>query len=64
MQLRFSIHHNKCINKINLLVYGTKYSRMVQVKFVEDSLITISLQIFSRLFSTNFTWFTLENFSP
>ena len=37
MQLKFSTYHNKCINKINLLVYGTKYSRIGRVKFVEDS---------------------------
>ena len=54
-------------------MYGTKYSRMDQVKFVEDSLYkiskdivcfkqTIPFQISQRLSSTNFTWFILEYF--
>ena len=45
--------------KKNLLVNGTKYSRMDQIKcdLVEDNLIKqiISLQIFWRLSSTNLT---------
>ena len=45
--------------------YETKYSRMDQVKSVEDSLKkTIILQIFSRLSSTNLTCPILEYFAP
>ena len=54
--------------------YWSRYSRMDLVKFVEDRLqilwsdmvclvdhiTTISLQIFQRLYSTNFTWLILE----
>ena len=56
--------------------FGTEYSRMNQVRFVEDSLYkiwrgmvcikhTIPLQIFKRLSSTNFVWsIVLEYFFP
>ena len=32
----------KHVNRLNLSLNGTKYSRMDQVKFVEDSLLKIS----------------------
>ena len=56
--------------------FGTEYSRMNQVRFVEDRLYkiwrgmvcikhTIPLQIFKRLSSTNFVWsIVLEYFFP
>ena len=56
------------------LQYGTKYSRMDLVKFVDNRLKkneviwyikqTISLPISERLSSTNFTWSILEYFVP
>ena len=72
---------NQGINSFHVLpevkqigvIYETNYSRMDQVKFVEDSLYkklkengllkqTVLLQTFYRLSSTNFTWSILEYF--
>ena len=56
-------------------LYGSRYSRMDLVKFVEDNLLknlkwhgllrqTISLKFFNRLSSTNFNWSIFEYLDP
>ena len=53
-------HKLKAIYK-KLKSFETTYSRMAQVKFVEDSLLkNLPKQTISRLFSINFTWSILE----
>ena len=53
-------HKLKAIYK-KLTSFETTYSRMAQVKFVEDSLLkNLPKQTISRLFSINFTWSILE----
>ena len=45
--------------------YGTKYSKIDQLKYVEDSLKQIiCVQLFQRLSSANFTWSILGYFVP
>ena len=68
-------HQNDCVFTWNIMsaesagISGTKCSRMDQVKFLEEKIFgllrqTASLQVFSRLPSTNFAWPILEYFIP
>ena len=53
-----------CIGYLPFAVFGTKYSRMDQVKFVKDSLQKIwkDMVCLNRFSSTNFTLSILEYF--
>ena len=71
---RFEHHENytyfQLVSSTHWQLFETKYSRMGQVKFVEDSLKflteyglfeqAMSLKFFKRLSSTIFTWSILE----